>query len=164
MQGELTVTLKRGKNLPVWGFPWQSNPYCRLELGSQAVQSKRDDDTGQDGTHRNPVWNQEFQFLVEDPRSQELLISLCDSHYTGAHPLRRPCNAQQSKNNIVTPLLACSYRLLLWFPACCCSCAPRDRCTLSRQQWQCGKCVSSRGVRSRVCCVQEACVSRGYSQ
>lgn len=87
MQGELTVTLKRGKSLPVWGFPWQSNPYCRLELGSQAVQSKRDDDTGQDGTHRNPVWNQEFQFLVEDPRTQELLISVRDSHYTGAcHP------------------------------------------------------------------------------
>ena len=82
--GELTVTLERGRNLPVWGFPWQSNPYCRIELGCQAVQSKRDDATGQDGTHRNPVWNQEFQFLVEDPQVQELVLEIRDSQYTGA--------------------------------------------------------------------------------
>lgn len=26
------VTLLEARNLPVWGFPWQSNPYCRLEV------------------------------------------------------------------------------------------------------------------------------------
>lgn len=54
----------------MWGFPWQSNPYCSLVLGSQAVRSRRDDDTSLAGSHRAPVWNQEFQFLVEDPMSQ----------------------------------------------------------------------------------------------
>jgi hypothetical protein len=28
----LQVTLLEARNLPVWGFPWQSNPYCRLEV------------------------------------------------------------------------------------------------------------------------------------
>jgi hypothetical protein len=32
------VTLHEARDLPVWGFPWQSNPYCRITLGSQAVQ------------------------------------------------------------------------------------------------------------------------------
>lgn len=66
----LQVTLLEARNLPVWGFPWQSNPYCRLILGAQAVRSRRDDDTSHAGSHRAPVWNQEFQFLVEDPLSQ----------------------------------------------------------------------------------------------
>lgn len=34
-QGELSVTLREARNLPVWGFPGQSNPYCRLVLGDQ---------------------------------------------------------------------------------------------------------------------------------
>ena len=32
------VTLHEARDLPVWGFPWQSNPYCRITLGAQAVQ------------------------------------------------------------------------------------------------------------------------------
>ena len=64
------VTLLEARNLPVWGFPWQSNPYCCLTLGGQAVRSRRDDDTSHAGSHRAPVWNQEFQFLVENPNSQ----------------------------------------------------------------------------------------------
>ena len=64
------VTLLEARNLPVWGFPWQSNPYCRMTLGGQAVRSRRDDDTSHAGRHRAPVWNQEFQFLVENPNSQ----------------------------------------------------------------------------------------------
>ncbi|KAK9822688.1 hypothetical protein WJX81_000906 [Elliptochloris bilobata] len=81
--GELQVTLLEARNLPVWGFPWQSNPYCRLTLGGQAVRSRRDDDTSHAGRHRAPVWNQEFQFLVENPTSQVLTISVHDSRITG---------------------------------------------------------------------------------
>ena len=81
--GELQVVLHEGRDLPVWGFPWQSNPYCRLTLGSQAVRSRRDDATSHAGSHRFPVWNQEFQLLVEDLGKQELMISVRDSHITG---------------------------------------------------------------------------------
>jgi hypothetical protein len=82
-QGELQVVLKEARNLPVWGFPWQSNPYCRILLGSQAVRSRRDSETSQTSGHRAPVWNQEFQFLVEDPTVQTLDILIRDSPITG---------------------------------------------------------------------------------
>ena len=81
--GELCVTLHEARDLPVWGFPWQSNPYCRLTLGSQAVRSRRDDATSHAGSHRAPVWNQEFQLLVEDAAAQVLTIDVRDSHITG---------------------------------------------------------------------------------
>lgn len=64
MQGELQVTLVEARALPVWGFPWTSNPWCRLQLGSQAENSRRDDDTSHAGRHRHPVWNQEWTLLV----------------------------------------------------------------------------------------------------
>ncbi len=82
-QGELQVVLKEARDLPVWGFPWQSNPYCRILLGSQAVRSRRDSETSQTSSHRAPVWNQEFQFLVEDPTVQTLDILIGDSPITG---------------------------------------------------------------------------------
>lgn len=37
--GELDVVLREARNLPVWGFPGQSNPYCRLILGEQVSTS-----------------------------------------------------------------------------------------------------------------------------
>ena len=85
----MQVNLKEARNLPVWGFPWQSNPYCRLRLGSQVVRSRRDDDTSHEGSHKAPVWNQEFQFLVEDMQNQASLavlqlLFLCSSAVTAA--------------------------------------------------------------------------------
>lgn len=82
-RGELQVVLKGAKNLPVWGFPWQSNPYCRLALGNQAVRSRKDNETSQRSRHRGPVWNQEFQFLVEDSSLQALEIWIMDNPMTG---------------------------------------------------------------------------------
>ncbi|EFJ51225.1 hypothetical protein VOLCADRAFT_88088 [Volvox carteri f. nagariensis] len=82
-KGELGVTLREARNLPVWGFPGQSNPYVRLVLGEQAVQSRREGDTSHPGRHRAPVWNQEFQFLVENPEVQVLELLVKDSHLTG---------------------------------------------------------------------------------
>ncbi|KAK9807914.1 hypothetical protein WJX73_000677 [Symbiochloris irregularis] len=81
--GELQVTLLEARSLPVWGFPWQSNPWCRMVLGKQTVTSRRDDDTSRAGSHRAPVWNQEFQLLVESPSSQVLEVQVLDSQLTG---------------------------------------------------------------------------------
>ena len=39
-------------------------------VGLQTFTSRRDDDTSLEGTHRAPIWEQEFQFLVEDFKSQ----------------------------------------------------------------------------------------------
>lgn len=64
------VNLMEARNLAVWGFPWQSNPYCRLSLGSQVMRSRKDDATSHRGSHKAPVWNQEFHFLVTDTATQ----------------------------------------------------------------------------------------------
>lgn len=78
----------RGRDLPVWGFPWQSNPYCRLELGTQAYNSKRQGETGGRGAFKNPTWDQEFHFLVEDAATQTVRITIYDSPYTGRTEVR----------------------------------------------------------------------------
>lgn len=83
LQGEVAITVVEGRDLPVWGFPWQSNPYCRIVIGSQAVDSKRERETGSRGSFRCPNWNQEFQFLVEDSPNQCVIITIYDSPYTG---------------------------------------------------------------------------------
>ena len=64
------MLLREGRDLPVWGLPWQSNPLVRLVLGQQVVASRRDSETSTASRHGAPVWNQEVQFLVEDPEKQ----------------------------------------------------------------------------------------------
>lgn len=64
------VNLMEARSLGVWGFPWQSNPYCRLSLGSQVMRSRKDDATSRRGSHKAPFWNQEFHFLVTDTTTQ----------------------------------------------------------------------------------------------
>jgi hypothetical protein len=71
------VVLRGARDLPVWGLPWQSNPAARLTLGGQAVVSRRDAETSQPSRHRAPQWNQEFQFLVEDPDAQVRRLWCC---------------------------------------------------------------------------------------
>jgi hypothetical protein len=44
--------------------------WVRLVLGEQAVASRRDSETSTASRHGAPVWNQEVQFLVEDPDKQ----------------------------------------------------------------------------------------------
>mmetsp|Transcript_14128 Transcript_14128/g.36259 ORF Transcript_14128/g.36259 Transcript_14128/m.36259 type:complete len:909 (-) Transcript_14128:219-2945(-) len=81
--GELSVILREGRALPVWGTSLQSNPWCRILLDEQAVTSKRNKETSTRSDHKNPVWNQEFQFLVQDPATALLHIDVKDSHLTG---------------------------------------------------------------------------------
>lgn len=93
------VTLLEARHLPVWGFPWQSNPYCRLVLGEQTVHSRRDDDTSREGSHRAPVWNQEFQLLVESPSTQ-----------VGASNITHPDGPAHPCSTLPGPAYACATR------------------------------------------------------
>ena len=78
-QGELAINLREARNLPVWGFPGQSNPYCRLTLGEQAVQSRREDDTSHPGVHRCPVWNQVWIHISESIRQIGHISLRCEA-------------------------------------------------------------------------------------
>mmetsp|Transcript_40465 Transcript_40465/g.114601 ORF Transcript_40465/g.114601 Transcript_40465/m.114601 type:complete len:911 (+) Transcript_40465:443-3175(+) len=81
--GEVAVVLREGRNLPVWGTSISSNPWCRVVLGEQAFVSKRNRETSKMSDHWNPVWDQEFQFLVQDPATSLLKFYVKDSHLTG---------------------------------------------------------------------------------
>lgn len=75
-KGELNVTLCEAENLPVWGLGFLSDPHCILTIGQQEVRSKRDSDTSIRGKAGNPVWNQDFFFLIEDPFTQKLVVQV----------------------------------------------------------------------------------------
>lgn len=80
--GELSVTVCDARDLPIRGFTGWSNPYCILALGDQVLESKRNKETSHPAGHKDPVWNQDFQFLVENPRRQKLMIRVRDSTLT----------------------------------------------------------------------------------
>jgi Ca2+-dependent lipid-binding protein len=80
--GELSVTVCEARDLPIRGFTGWSNPYCILALGDQVIESKRNKETSHPAGHKDPVWNQDFQFLVEDPGRQKLMLRVRDSTLT----------------------------------------------------------------------------------
>ena len=103
-QGELLVTLNSARGLPGWtgvfGEPIPdifeiSSPYCMLRLGSQVDYSRKfqkmpnkknpfpplplskpKDGALYESIQTEPVWNQEFQFLVQDKSKDELVIQV----------------------------------------------------------------------------------------
>ena len=84
--GELTVLVREARYLRVGGVRGLldvSDPYCVCVLGTQSVESRRSRSTG-DMNHRkgHPVWNQEFQFLVQDKGAQKIHVSIKDSRLT----------------------------------------------------------------------------------
>ena len=81
-QGEVQVTLVEGRNLPSGGIANLSNPYCVLSLGSQLAESRRNNLISISGNRGNPVWNQDFHFLVEDSSIQRLVVHVRDSPMT----------------------------------------------------------------------------------
>lgn len=80
--GELSVTICDARGLPIRGFTGWSNPYCILSLGDQVLESKRNKETSHPSGPKDPVWNQDFLLLVEDPRRQRLMLRVRDSAMT----------------------------------------------------------------------------------
>ncbi|CAM6095589.1 unnamed protein product [Calypogeia fissa] len=80
--GELSVTVCEARDLPIQGLVGWSNPYVTLALGDQVIESKRNKETSHPSGYRDPVWNQDFQFLVKDPRKQKLVLRVRDSSLT----------------------------------------------------------------------------------
>ncbi|KAG1363774.1 C2 and GRAM domain-containing protein [Cocos nucifera] len=68
---KLRVNVIEARNLQAMGLNGLSDPYVKLQLGKQRARSmvvKK---------NSNPVWNEEFSFLVGDP-SEELMIYVLD--------------------------------------------------------------------------------------
>eukprot|EP00794_Sanderia_malayensis_P003076 gene3076-3541_t len=69
----LFVKLDSASNLPVTNKDDDtSNPFCTITVGNQIEMSKKLEDTSK------PVWEEMFQFMVRDPKFQELNVQALD--------------------------------------------------------------------------------------
>jgi hypothetical protein len=75
--GELSVTLVNAQKLP-YMFSGRTDPYVILRIGDQVIRSKKNSQTTVIGAPGQPIWNQDFQFLVSNPREQVLQIEVND--------------------------------------------------------------------------------------
>lgn len=75
--GELSVTLVDAKKLRYAPFG-KSDPYVILILGDQVIRSKKNSQTSVIGPPGRPIWNQDFQLLVVDPKTQRLDVRVRD--------------------------------------------------------------------------------------
>ncbi|XP_010487934.2 PREDICTED: tricalbin-3-like [Camelina sativa] len=75
--GELSVTLVNAQKLP-YMFSGRTDPYVILRIGDQVIRSKKNSQTTVFGAPGQPIWNQDFQFLVSNPREQVLQIEVND--------------------------------------------------------------------------------------
>ncbi|XP_047962572.1 extended synaptotagmin-1 [Salvia hispanica] len=76
--GELSVTLLDARKLN-YVFYGKTDPYVILRLGDQVVRSKRNSQTTVIGPPGEPIWNQDFDMLVSDPKKNKLSIEVKDS-------------------------------------------------------------------------------------
>ncbi|XP_010530515.1 PREDICTED: tricalbin-3-like [Tarenaya hassleriana] len=75
--GELSVTLVDAQKLP-YMFYGKTDPYVILRLGDQVIRSKKNSQTTVIGAPGQPIWNQDFHFLVSNPREQVLQLEVND--------------------------------------------------------------------------------------
>ncbi|KAM1064776.1 hypothetical protein ACFX15_019855 [Malus domestica] len=76
--GELSVTLVDARKLS-YVFYGKTDPYVTLSLGDQIIRSKKNSQTTVIGPPGEPIWNQDFDILVANPRKQKLYIQVNDS-------------------------------------------------------------------------------------
>ncbi|XP_050228377.1 synaptotagmin-2-like isoform X2 [Mercurialis annua] len=76
--GELSVTLVDARKLS-YVFYGKTDPYVVLSLGDQTIRSKKNSQTTVIGAPGEPIWNQDFDMLVANPRKQKLCIQVKDS-------------------------------------------------------------------------------------
>lgn len=75
--GELSVTLVDARKLKYAPFG-KPDPYVILILGDQVIRSKKNSQTSVIGPPGGPIWNQDFQLLVIDPKTQRLDVRVRD--------------------------------------------------------------------------------------
>lgn len=76
--GELSVTLVDARKLTYFIYG-KTDPFVVLSLGDQVIRSKKNSQTTVIGPPGEPIWNQDFDMLVTNPRKQRLQIQVKDS-------------------------------------------------------------------------------------
>lgn len=76
--GELSVTLVDARKLS-YIFYGKTDPYVILSLGDQIIRSKKNSQTTVIGPPGEPIWNQDFDMFVANPKKQKLRIQVKDA-------------------------------------------------------------------------------------
>jgi Ca2+-dependent lipid-binding protein len=80
--GILLVKVVRAQNLRKKDLLGKSDPYVKLKMSDDKLPSKK---TAVKRSNLNPEWNEEFKFVVTDPETQALEISVFDWEQVGKH-------------------------------------------------------------------------------
>lgn len=80
--GILNVKVVRAMKLKKKDLLGASDPYVKLNLSEEKLPSKK---TTVKHKNLNPEWNEEFSFVVKDPQTQVLDISVYDWEQVGSH-------------------------------------------------------------------------------
>ncbi|KAH6780209.1 Calcium-dependent lipid-binding family protein [Perilla frutescens var. hirtella] len=80
--GLLNVKVVRAMNLQKKDFLGSSDPYVKLQLHDDRIQSKQ---TTVKRNNLNPEWNEEFTLVVKDPQVQDLVLTMYDWEKVGSH-------------------------------------------------------------------------------
>lgn len=80
--GMLHVKVVRATNLKKKDMMGKADPYVKLKLTGEKLPSKK---TTVKQSNLNPEWNEEFNFVVKDPESQVLDLSVYDWEKVGSH-------------------------------------------------------------------------------
>eukprot|EP01052_Picozoa_sp_SAG31_P005132 SAG31_NODE_221_length_19918_cov_8.483829_11_plen_1299_part_00 len=77
--GELTVTVKRAKQLPQMDLLGSADPFCMLELGKQTAQTRVVED------NLEPEWSESFVFKVEQLKGTVCTLKMYDFDSIGTN-------------------------------------------------------------------------------
>ncbi|KAG6518782.1 hypothetical protein ZIOFF_022263 [Zingiber officinale] len=80
--GILEVTVVQAMKLKKKDFLGKSDPYVKLTLADDNLPAKK---TSVKRSNLNPEWNEEFKFVIKDPESQVLELSVYDWEQVGKH-------------------------------------------------------------------------------
>ncbi|KAG8070574.1 hypothetical protein GUJ93_ZPchr0006g43170 [Zizania palustris] len=80
--GILLVNIVQAAKLTKKDFMGKSDPYVKLKLTEDKLPSKK---TSVKRSNLNPEWNEDFKFVVKDPESQSLELTVYDWEQVGKH-------------------------------------------------------------------------------
>lgn len=126
--GILEVKVVRALKLKKKDLLGASDPYVKINLTEEKLPSKK---TTVKHKNLNPEWNEQFTFVVKDPESQVLELTVYD--WEQVHPCLSLCNHDELDRDVLASSLSWDFQSSLMY------------CMVAyvRQQSKCGVSVKS---------------------
>ncbi|KAJ8905189.1 hypothetical protein NDN08_001698 [Rhodosorus marinus] len=108
-KGLLAIILIEAKELSGQTSMGLKNPFCYIRLNDKVIKSKNDTTTSEKGGGTAPIWNQQFELLVRDPKNDVLEIEVHNrfgalSRPVGSFRMRLGSLQEGKKTDLWVPL------------------------------------------------------------